>query len=131
MGGALPYWAYAGYGWYVPPMSLRPCEPAAEEAPSPSLTFSEVLSVLERRTAAVADRPSSAARSGAARGISLDYGGRVWLSAGPAVRFNDAAFVRVGERAGSPVFREIGKDESVIYVPTTPGMVAPFQAQTK
>jgi hypothetical protein len=127
MGGALPFWAYAGYGWHAPLMPLGPCETTPEETPPTSLTFSEVLSLVEQRTTATTNRPTGSARADRARGISIEHDGRVWLSAGPAVRFSESAFIRVGERAGAPIFREIGKDDSVIYVPTTPGMVAPFQ----
>ena len=131
MGGAIPYWAYAGYGWYAPLMAhgspLSPCETAAEQTPPSSLTFSEVLSLLEQRRGTTAQRPAGTARAEPARGVSIQYDGRVWLSAGPAVPFSETAFVRVGERAGSPIFREIGKDDGVIYIPTAPGMVAPFQ----
>jgi hypothetical protein len=35
--------------------------------------------------------------------------------------------VRVGESAGFSVFRRAGAKDDLIYVPTTPDMVAPFQ----
>lgn len=64
-------------------------------------------------------------------GASIEYGGRRWVSAGRAVAFDDVQFVRVGEGVGSPVFRGRGSKDEIIYVPTTPGMVAPFRAVSK
>jgi hypothetical protein len=39
--------------------------------------------------------------------------------------------VRVGESAASAVFRVRGAKDETIFVPTTPGMVAPFRAASK
>jgi hypothetical protein len=63
--------------------------------------------------------------------VSIDYAGRTWVSAGRAVPFDDAQFVRVGERAGSPVFRRIGASEEIVYVPNGTGALAPFRATEK
>jgi hypothetical protein len=64
-------------------------------------------------------------------GASIEYEGRRWVSAGRAVAFDDAQFERVGERAASPVFRARGAKDEIIFVPTTPGMVAPFRAASR
>jgi hypothetical protein len=61
-------------------------------------------------------------------GASIEYQGRRWISAGRAVAFDDAGFVRIGESGGSAVFRTRGAKDELIFVPTTPGMVAPFRA---
>jgi hypothetical protein len=60
-------------------------------------------------------------------GIWLAFMGRKWLSAGPAVPLQASAFVRVGEHAGFPVFARQGLDEEIIYLPTRPGVVAPYR----
>jgi hypothetical protein len=36
--------------------------------------------------------------------------------------------VRIGESAGFPVFRRIGAKDDLIFVRSTPQMLAPFQA---
>jgi hypothetical protein len=64
-------------------------------------------------------------------GASIEFEGRRWVSAGRAVAFDGARFVRVGESGASAVFRASGAKDEVIFVPTTPGMVAPFRAASK
>lgn len=136
LGGAIPLWPYPVYpAWPGYPMSLPqwpapstpPCEPARETAEAVMTTFDEVLSALEQRRSAAG---AAAANATPPRnsGVSIQHAGRVWLSAGPAVPYIEAEFVRVGESAGSPVFRRIRGDDNIIYVPTTMGMVAPFRA---
>jgi hypothetical protein len=60
-------------------------------------------------------------------GIWLDFMGEKWVSAGPAVPLRASAFVRVGERAGYPVYAREGLAEDVIYLPTRAGLVAPYR----
>jgi hypothetical protein len=137
LGGAIPVWAFPAYPAHSrPPGSTShavPCEPVRESAAaaSPALrpaltTFNEVLAAL----------PAAAMTSGGttldtvtqrSRGISIQHDGRVWVSAGPAVPFTDANFERVGERAGSPIYRRAGGDADVVYIRTTAGLVAPFR----
>jgi hypothetical protein len=64
-------------------------------------------------------------------GASIEYDGRRWVSAGRAVEFDDARFVRVGESGASAVFSARGAKDQIIFVPSTPGMVAPFRAVSR
>jgi hypothetical protein len=128
VGGALPLWPYA-YPGYLPARQLAPCESVPETATTTGAltTFSEVVARLERRTpvATTTTRDTAANRN---LGVSIQHDGRVWISAGPAVRFSETDFVRIGDRAGSPIFRRAGGEDTVVYVGTTAGMVAPFRA---
>lgn len=153
--GGIPFWAYAGYpypyaGYRYPAYAdeaPQPCSPtpvaATLDVPpamtSPAITsFAEMLAMLPERRPAIeppsavtADTPATrnprANRRTTSRGISVQYGGQVWLSDGAAVPWSDAEYVMIGERAGRPLYRRSGGDVSVIYVPTTPGMLAPFR----
>jgi hypothetical protein len=139
LGGSIPVWGYGAYpvapmnAWMPPPPPGAPCEQvrapiAPPRATTPVLTtFSDVLTRLERRPPA-APRPALPTTEERTRGISVQFDGRVWASAGPAVPFSATQFDRVGEQAGSPIFRRTGGDAAVIFVPTTSGMVAPFKA---
>lgn len=138
LGGAIPLWPYPVYpALPANPASLSmalarrtaPCEPVRETPAGEAAitTLSEVLAALERRGPAAA-ATTAYATPGRNSGISIQHAGRVWVNAGPAVRFSDAGFVQIGEGAGSVVYRRVGRDEALIYVPTTPGMVVPFRA---
>jgi hypothetical protein len=138
LGGAIPVWPYAGYPFYQVPLPYSaalpgaPCEPTPEpEAPTAAITtVNELIAALGQQPApavAATGRDMPARNSG----ITLEHAGRVWVSAGRGVRFSEEAFVRVGERAGSPIFQRRGGDDSVIYVPTIPGVVAPFSVLRK
>jgi hypothetical protein len=61
--------------------------------------------------------------------IFVTYQGYRWRSAGMAVRFSEERFEKTGESRGFPVFVERGRgpQATVIYVPTRPGLVAPFE----
>ena len=129
LGGAIPVWSYPPLTWYPPAAPGGPCVSIPEVTPLPAVltSFSDVVSELGARA------PLAMAQTGAAtternRGISIEYDGRVWVSAGPAVAFSSAEFVRVGDRAGAPVYQRAGTKESVIYISTMAGMVAPFRA---
>lgn len=132
VGGGIPFWPfwpYLQYPWIAPP---TPCETTVPQAPpemaaSHFTTLSDVLVALDQRGPA-AMRTTSAAAPEATRGVSIQFDGRVWVSAGPAVPFSESRFVRVGERAGLPIFRPTDEKDDVIYIGTTAGMVAPFRA---
>lgn len=133
VGGGLPVWWHAGYVGHPVVQSSAPCEEATESqsepppASAPLTTFRDVLPHVDRRTVAGPSRRIDPQTS-PSRGITVEHDGRLWVSAGPAVPFIDAEFVRVGERAGSPIFRRNATGrENVIYIPTTPGMAAPFR----
>jgi hypothetical protein len=65
--------------------------------------------------------------------IFVTFQGFRWRSAGMAVDFSEDRFEKVGERHGQPVYAQRGraKDFAVIYVPTRPGVVAPFERAGK
>jgi hypothetical protein len=146
-GGALPWWPFVWYPAYFqpgyPPDCTRARELVATQTAAPDnppiTTFAELLTQLDRVPASQAaaprsgDRPVPAPAVSVERtmGASIDYEGRRWVSAGRAVAFDDAHFVRVGESAASAVFRVRGAKDETIFVPTTPGMVAPFRAASK
>jgi len=60
-------------------------------------------------------------------GVWLRYMGGTWVSAGPAVPLRASDFLIVGEYAGFPVFARKSLNEERIYLPSVPGMVAPFR----
>src|SRR5688572_15366011 len=140
MGSGIPLWP--AYPWYAygPPMPVVPdCRPAVEQSPSDPAALSEsaitrfddVLTAL--RTDRATGRPATgntmvrASRADRNKGVWIQFNGRSWVSAGAAVPFSETKFVRVGERAGFAVFRRAGVKEDLIFVETTPEMVAPFQ----
>ena len=146
-GGALPLWPFVWYPAYFPPGYPADCsrapDAAAQQAEAPAnppiTTFAELLAQLERVRASQAAAPQSGARlvrSPAASvertmGASIEYEGRRWVSAGRAVPFDDAGFEQVGQSAASAVFRARGVKDDTIFVPTTPGMVAPFRPASR
>jgi hypothetical protein len=146
-GGALPLWPFVWYPTYLPPAYPPGCSRAPEvaapqmeaSARPPITTFAELLNQLERAPQSQAAAPPSAGRPAPApavsvertMGASIEFEGRRWVSAGRAVAFDGARFVRVGESGASAVFRVRGAKDEVIFVPTTPGMVAPFRAASK
>ena len=81
---------------------------------------------------AVVQRPfvagglATARRAESNDGIWLSFMGGKWVSAGAAVRLRGPEFVQVGEYAGFPVYARKGLDEERIYIPTAPGLLAPF-----
>jgi hypothetical protein len=141
LGRGIPVWA--AHPWY-PLAAPRPvvpdCPPTPESsfaapatpAAAPLTSLADVLTALERErgTATPATTRNTRLRRPGERqqGISITYEGRTWVSAGAAVPFHDADFMRIGESAGSTIFRRTDVKGDVIYVPTTAGMVAPFRA---
>jgi hypothetical protein len=146
-GGALPLWPFVWYPAYFQPGYPADCSRARDraaqqaEAPAtpPITTFAELLAQLERVRASQAAGPQSGAglaRSAApsverTMGASIEYEGRRWVSAGRAVAFDDAGFEQVGQSAASAVFRARGVKDEIIFVPTLPGMVAPFRPASR
>jgi len=59
-------------------------------------------------------------------GIWITYDGERWFANGNAIGLNEASFREVGSYHGFPVYRRQG-DDPAIYVPTTPGRVAPYK----
>lgn len=138
-GGALPLWPFAWSPMYPQPVYsfdvTRVCRPIPQapttSADLPITTFAELQATLERSGGPSGTRPPGGPSGPAAdrnRGVSIDYAGRTWVSAGRAVALGDGEFLRVGELDGSPVFRRKGASEDTIYVSTLTGLVAPFRA---
>jgi hypothetical protein len=134
LGRAIPVWVYPGYAWYPPvpqPLACPPVpettmlQPSSSDEP-PLTTFSEALAALPAR-----GTPATAAITRTAsprnQGVTIQWDGRTWVSAGAAVPFSETEFVRFGKRAESPIFRRAGARDNAIYIQTTPGMVAPFR----
>lgn len=121
-------------------------------AAPPLTTFQEMFALLQQRTeAAEAGSPvvpaPGTADTAPARGITIQHDGRRWTSAGRAVRLDETEFVRVGAQGEIPIYmradaaargtavrdsnRRAGtraRDaDRIIYVPTLPGLVAPFR----
>jgi hypothetical protein len=60
-------------------------------------------------------------------GVWVEFGGEKWVSAGAAIPFAASDFVRVGERAGFPVYARRELKEERIYLPARAGTVAPYR----
>jgi hypothetical protein len=138
-GGAIPlccpdwYWRGPTFGPLLPasgpgtPSAMRfpgmrgakfkvarptPATAAEVAAPAPQLTPSSVVTLA---------RPQDNI------GVSIRYTGQIWTSAGRAVPLQASAFERVGEYAGSPVYRQTAGSADLIYVQTRDGLIAPFR----
>ena len=145
LGGGIPIWGYPSYPWYPPAAPAMPCraadervasQPPAASTAEPLTSFDEMLALVETgRPSLAAPSPriaGSATRnvtrsSNPSRGITIQHDGRTWVSAGPAVHFSAGELVQIGERDGSPIFREARGDTRIIYIPTVRGMAAPFR----
>jgi len=128
VGGSIPVWLSAPFAWYPPVVHSSPCLPVPDATADVLTTFSDVVAELAPSTPTAGRKPTGTT-SDRNRGISIDYDGRVWISAGPAVAFSEMDFVRVGARAGTPIYQRIDAKDGVIYIPTMAGVVAPFRAE--
>ena len=62
------------------------------------------------------------------KGIWIEYAGTRWTSDGLAVPLSEARFTRIGEYHGFPVYEQRGSSgRSRIFLPTSPGMLAPYR----
>lgn len=64
-------------------------------------------------------------------GVFIEYGSQRYFSDGPAVRFDEKLFTRVGDYRGFPVYEQQGQDKT-LYIPPlggAPGVVAPYRAR--
>jgi hypothetical protein len=59
-------------------------------------------------------------------GLWIPYLGAKWISAGPAIQAGTVALRQVGDYAGFPVYMHADRQD-VIYVPTRPGILAPYR----
>ena len=60
-------------------------------------------------------------------GLSVRFENQTWVSRGEGVALDAAAFVRIGDYAGFPVFKKRDVTEDVIYLPTRAGVIAPYR----
>jgi hypothetical protein len=60
-------------------------------------------------------------------GIWLEYAGQRWYADGPAVEYDDARFIQIGEYRGFPVYRDKARGAEEIWVRVdVNGPVAPY-----
>lgn len=83
------------------------------------------LASLPRGPLATARRPEGL------NGVFIEYGGRRYFADGPAIRYDETLFTRVGDYRGFPVYRHQGQDATVYLAPLpgAPGAVAPYRAR--
>jgi hypothetical protein len=140
LGGGIPLWAL----WYPPapmPVPLSPFSVAGDERAFGAATniFITVGQPLPgdavRSTVPVSAPPPppggvvTALRPQSNDGLWISYGGRRWVSAGPAVPFDDSVFMQTGQYNGFPVFARRQSSDPVIYLPTRGNLVAPYRVR--
>ena len=133
LGGGMPLWGL----WY-PPAAIPPpllfSPPRAADEHSHITIF--VGQLPPGSVAAPSPQPLpggllTALRPDTNDGMWISYDGRRWISAGPAVRFEEAAFTRTGEHDGFPVFRRKDAGDDIIYLPTRQNLLAPYRLKGK
>jgi len=119
-----PQLSIGAIGVFTPGGAARPdAAPAPADALRPALL--ETPAVPARQDAVV-----SLARPESNDGVWIRFKGGKWVSAGAAVPLRAAEFHVAGEYAGFPVFvRTVNGtiDPGTIYLPTRPGLVAPYR----
>lgn len=133
LGGGIPLW---GWSWYASP-GPEPLTPFAQAGPAATardLIKGQSRSRADRAHAVpAAVLPPPASSIATLRkpenndGVWIRYAQGKWISAGHPVPFQESEFTRVGEYGAFPVFRRIGGNQDVIYVPTRKGMVMPYR----
>jgi hypothetical protein len=79
-------------------------------------------------TSPVPQHLETARRPVGLNGVFVEFQGRKWFAAGPAIEYEPDAFATIGESQGFPVYQRRG-DARVIYVPATsdsPALVVPY-----
>jgi len=71
---------------------------------------------------------STLTRPEGVNGIWVNYDGRRWFLAGKAVDYDAATLAEIGTYHGWTVYMRNG-DRSTIYIPTSPGRLAPYRAR--
>jgi hypothetical protein len=121
LGGALPVWFGA--------MPLAP-DRASGSATNLFVVQPSARSEASGSSAAQGQTPQTPMRSAIPPtgndGVSIRFNGATWVAAGRAVALQSADFERAGEYANAPIYR-LRANDSVIYVPTRDGMIAPFR----
>lgn len=96
---------------------MPPAAAVASGSPSPAAS-----------PAAAAGPVTTAIRPEFNDGVTIRYGGRVYVSAGRAIRLQGSELEQVGESAGAPVYQRSGtSDTTFVYVRAREGMVAPYR----
>jgi hypothetical protein len=57
--------------------------------------------------------------------ISVQFMGEKWVMAGPSFEM-PPGLVRIADYKGFPVYAQKGREHEMIYLPLSPGRVAPF-----
>jgi hypothetical protein len=134
LGGAFPLW---GLSWYPTPTLM----------PTPLSPFQTLTFAIQPAPVAVAPTPAAPAEALAVYtgvpqpassiatlhrpenndGVWISFEQQKWIAAGRPVPFDESAFVRAGQYGEFPVFRRAGARESMIYLPTRDGLIAPYR----
>jgi hypothetical protein len=135
LGGAFPLWGLEWY-WGPVPAPLTPfAEPErwmrrAPVAPPPMQGPAGTAPENEVRETVTPAQPSTMASLRPPEsndGVWIAYAEKRWILDGRPVPYESSAFQRVGEYGRFPVFRRMGVDEDVIYVPPRQGEVVPYR----
>ena len=139
LGGAIPLWGL----WYPPvPASFTPlsvtdvavkrepcCVTVVVDGRLPAENAAKSASAVV--PAPLPQKVITALRPETNDGLWISYAGRRWISAGRAVPFDDRVFTPIGDYNGFPVFTRGGAAADVIYLPTRPGVVAPYRLKAR
>jgi hypothetical protein len=137
LGGGLPLW-----GWWYPPVPSFGGPTPFAGAPGMTGPVNLVVVTDGQARAGVANSASASTlplpqkvvtvrRPPTNDGAYISYGGMRWLSGGPAVPYDEAAFTEVGQYEGFPVFRRNDTYDEVIYLPVRQDLVAPFRMKSR
>jgi hypothetical protein len=74
---------------------------------------------------------ATARRPQGLNGVFIEYDSRRYFSDGPAVRFDEQLFTRVGDYRGFPVYQQSGQEGTLFIAPLagTPKVVSPYRAR--
>lgn len=128
------------------PSRALPYEPLASPAPATVASLSDisepmVVGTSGRTVPLTASAANASARVAPRRvtvatlnpptglnGIWVNFDGRRWVLDGKAIDYDPATLAEVGTYHGWSVYTRSG-DASTIYIPTTPGRLAPYRAR--
>ena len=138
LGGGLPLWGL----WYPPVPSFGPLTPYAGASGMAGPVNNVVVIADGQARGGVASSASASTlplpqkvvtvrRPPTNDGAYISFGGARWLSGGPAVPYDEAAFTAVGEYQGFPVFRRNETYDGMIYLPVRQDLVAPFRMKPR
>jgi hypothetical protein len=140
VGGGMPLWGPYWF-WTGPGMPMSISAGVAGLPAGLTLAAADVRDVDLMPTTRLVDSPTAAAASPAPTGtatlarpqtndgISVQFGGRIWTTAGRAVPRARLTVVQAGELAGTPVFKRTDLTDDVIYLQMRDGFLTPFRAK--